>query len=83
MAAKQECVKEMDNGIILAGLATRRLGSAPLNAFPHSSPLGLNKRLRLASSCCITDKAPPFVKGRGQRGGNVNMTTKQKKQPIY
>lgn len=22
MAAKQECVKEMDNGIILAGLAT-------------------------------------------------------------
>lgn len=43
MAAKQECVKEMDNGIILAGLATRRLWSAPLNAFPHSSPRGLNK----------------------------------------
>ena len=47
MAAKQECVKEMDNGIILAG-------SAPLDAFPHSSPLGLNKRLRFASSCCAT-----------------------------
>lgn len=43
MAAKQECVKEMDNGVILAGLATRRLGSAPLDAFPHSLPRGLNK----------------------------------------
>ena len=33
MAAKQECVKEMDNGIILAGLATRRLGLLRLTPF--------------------------------------------------